>query len=310
MKLIIWIFTLLILGCKDKSDLKIQGYLEADYIYLSSETGGKIRSIMKSRGDQVSKEERLISLDNDMIVKDREVIVNKIIQENISLRNIEEGIRESELKILNIQLAKLQAEYSYNQSKLRKLSSLKEKGYISIEEANDAQNRVELISYEISRLRAEIEHKKLPARLEEINLQKEKIESLKISLNKADIEIEKKNIFSSESGVVQDIFYKEGENVISGEPIIMLLPENSVKAKFYISNKNLHKVDYGKEVYLIIPGEEKKIRAKISYVSRKPEYTPPIIYHNEQDNLLFLVEAIPQQSSKHIVAGLPVEVEL
>ena len=50
------------------------------------------------------------------------------------------------------------------------------------------------------------------------------------------------------------------------------------------------------------------LTAKISYVSPKPEFTPPVIYSRKsRDRLVFLVEAVPGDA-RNLAPGLPVEV--
>ena len=51
------------------------------------------------------------------------------------------------------------------------------------------------------------------------------------------------------------------------------------------------------------------LSAKISYVSPRPEFTPPVIFSRDsRDRLVFMVEALPQKPA-NLMPGLPVDVE-
>ena len=49
------------------------------------------------------------------------------------------------------------------------------------------------------------------------------------------------------------------------------------------------------------------LTAKVSYISPRPEFTPPVIYSREaRDRMVFLVEAVP---SARLNPGQPVDVQ-
>ncbi len=51
-------------------------------------------------------------------------------------------------------------------------------------------------------------------------------------------------------------------------------------------------------------------RAKVSFIAKSAEYTPPVIYSLEERNkLVFLIEALPEQPDK-LRVGQPVDVWL
>jgi len=73
-------------------------------------------------------------------------------------------------------------------------------------------------------------------------------------------------------------------------------------------NDNLFSIGYHRQsIYL----GQQKIDAKITYISKKAEYTPPIIYSKEsRDKMVFLVEAKADQNVDFLHTGLPVDVSL
>ncbi|MDP2156354.1 MAG: hypothetical protein Q8K68_01425 [Nitrospirota bacterium] len=71
-------------------------------------------------------------------------------------------------------------------------------------------------------------------------------------------------------------------------------------------------VKIGQLVSAACNGCDKAIAAKVSYVSRQPEYTPPVIYSRDQrSKLVFLVEALPDASDAvRLHPGQPMDIEL
>jgi len=54
-----------------------------------------------------------------------------------------------------------------------------------------------------------------------------------------------------------------------------------------------------------------ELTAKISFIARDAEFTPPVIFSREQrEKLVFLVEARPMEATANLTAGQPVTVSL
>jgi HlyD family secretion protein len=111
---------------------------------------------------------------------------------------------------------------------------------------------------------------------------------------------------------VQDTFYSEGEWVPAGSPVVSLLPPGNIKIRFFVPEPVLGRVTVGQMVSAACDGCGKPIAAKISYISRQAEYTPPLIYSREQNpKLVFLVEAWPDiKDAVRLHPGQPMEIKL
>ena len=73
---------------------------------------------------------------------------------------------------------------------------------------------------------------------------------------------------------------------------------------------DLPAIQFGDSVTVTCDGCEKGLTAKVSFISRSAEYTPPVIYSlEERSKLVFLIEARPDQPDKFRV-GQPVSVTL
>ena len=111
------------------------------------------------------------------------------------------------------------------------------------------------------------------------------------------------------AGRVEDIFYRPGEWVAANQPVVSLLPDDRVKLRFYVPEQDVARYRPGKTVRFACDSCASGLTAKISYVSPRPEFTPPVIFSRDsRDRLVFMVEALPAKPA-NLMPGLPVDVE-
>ncbi len=128
-------------------------------------------------------------------------------------------------------------------------------------------------------------------------------------LNSAQTRLTRRSIVSPVTGVVQQVYFREGELVVAGRPIIALLPPDNVKVRFYVAQALLPRISIGDMVAVHCDGCSAQ-NAKISFIARQAEFTPPVIYsEQERSKLVFLVEALPERPAEMRV-GLPVSVSV
>jgi HlyD family secretion protein len=126
-------------------------------------------------------------------------------------------------------------------------------------------------------------------------------------LNSAQTKLTRRTIVSPVSGVIQQVYFREGELVVAGRPILAILPPGNVKVRFYVSQAMLPRITIGDTVAVHCDGCGAQ-NAKISFIAKQAEYTPPVIYsEQERSKLVFLVEALPEKPADMRV-GQPVSV--
>jgi HlyD family secretion protein len=129
-------------------------------------------------------------------------------------------------------------------------------------------------------------------------------------LNSAQTRLARRKVFSPVTGSVQQIYYRGGELVPAGRPILALLPPGNLKVRFFVNEATLPKLKFGDPVTVACDGCERDITAKISFISRTSEFTPPVIYSmDERSKLVFLIEARPERPER-LRVGQPVSVAL
>lgn len=125
--------------------------------------------------------------------------------------------------------------------------------------------------------------------------------------NSAQTRLARRSVVSPVEGVVQQVYFREGELVVAGRPIVAILPPGNVKVRFYVAQALLPRVAIGDLVDVHCDGCGAQ-KAKISFIAKQAEYTPPVIYsEQERSKLVFLVEALPEKPAE-LRVGQPVNV--
>jgi HlyD family secretion protein len=97
-------------------------------------------------------------------------------------------------------------------------------------------------------------------------------------------------------GTVHQIYFREGEMVGQQRPVLSILPPGNMKARFFVSETELPKLTIGQDVRVTCDGCASDLTAKIYYIATTAEYTPPVIYSQEERHkLVYLVQARPNK---------------
>ena len=95
----------------------------------------------------------------------------------------------------------------------------------------------------------------------------------------------------------------------ANQPIVSLLPDDKVKVRFFVPEREVARYRPGGTVRFACDGCAAGLTATIRYVSPQPEFTPPVIFSRDsRDRLVFMVEAVPPHPAS-LQPGLPVDVD-
>ena len=129
-------------------------------------------------------------------------------------------------------------------------------------------------------------------------------------LNSAQTRLVRRKASSPVTGTVQQIYYRPGEMVPAGRPVIALLPPGNIKIRFFVPEPALQKISLGETVTVRCDGCRSGLSARVSFISRSSEFTPPVIYSQEERaKLVFMIEA-RTETPEALRVGQPVTVIL
>jgi HlyD family secretion protein len=129
-------------------------------------------------------------------------------------------------------------------------------------------------------------------------------------LSSAQTRLMRRRMGSPVNGSVQQIYYRPGELVPAGRPVLSLLPPGNIKVRFFVPEAELARISLGQPVSIFCDGCKAEVPAKVTFISRTSEYTPPVIYSlDERSKLVFLIEA-RTDTPGDLRVGQPVDVRL
>lgn len=134
--------------------------------------------------------------------------------------------------------------------------------------------------------------------------------SAEARLNSAKTRLERRRVNSPATGTIQEVYFRAGEQVPAGRPIVSLLPPDNVRVRFFVPQAKLPAVHIGDRIAVSCDGCANDLAARVNFISAQAEFTPPVIYSQEERaRLVFRVEATPERPAD-LRTGQPVSVAL
>jgi HlyD family secretion protein len=231
-------------ACDKRNDREVQGWVEAELVFVSPDEQGRVEVLNVREGDHVKKGELLFTLDNDLQKAD--VVVR--------------------------QAAVSTAQQNFDRAE------------VLLKSKSGTQKTLDDAWAALRQAKANLEWSKT--------------------------RLARRRAVSPAAGTIQEVYYRPGETVPPGRPVIALLPPGNLKIRFFVPEGLLPGVRYGQTVNVSCDGCEQGLTAKVTFIAKSAEYTPPVIYSREERaKLVFLIEARPAHPDKFRV-GQPVTVTL
>jgi HlyD family secretion protein len=136
------------------------------------------------------------------------------------------------------------------------------------------------------------------------------LRSAEARLASSQTRLARRQVFSPGDGTIQQIYYRPGETVPAGRPVLALLPPGNIKLRFFVPESVLPEIALGDTMRVGCDGCRKDLTARVSFISRSSEFTPPVIYSaEERSKLVFLIEARTEHT-ENLRVGQPISMTL
>lgn len=299
-------------ACDENTKGNWSGYAEGEYIYISAPLGGKLDNISVQAGQQVSKDALLFSLDAEAENAALDEANARFLSAKAQASNTEKGRRRDEIAVSQAQLDSARAQAAFARQELARQQQLVTQGFVSKSRIDDAQTSVKLADAKVAELGAALNVAHLPSRVDERIAASAGADAAREVVRENAWRSNQKRQNSPASALVADVYFRQGEYVQAGQPVLALLPPENRKARFFVPEADLGKLTVGQAVKLHCDSCAEPVNAHISRISSQVEYTPPVIYSNAQRaKLVFMVEARPDQPARLLLhPGQPLDVSL
>ena len=276
-------------ACEKPPQNIFNGYVEADYVYISAEDSGRIATLNVKEGDAVNAGDIIFELDRTRL--------------SLGAQQAEASAQATALRVgdtgpLERAVEEAKAAETLARQNLARTQTLIKEGV-----ARRARLDADVANLDMAQAR-------LKGATAEYDAAQKDNAAAEAAAALAEQRVEDLRIPSPESGVIEEIYRRAGEVVNAGTPVVALLPPDNLKLRFFLPETRLASLSLGETITFTCDNCEAALGARISFIAREPQFTPPIIYSTDQrDTLVFLVEARPV-SGVSLRPGLPVSVTL
>lgn len=299
-------------ACSRGGDGTLTGYAEADLVYVGSSVAGTLEKLEVERGARVDRGAALFALEGDAEEFGRAAAQAREQRAAAQATNLRKGRRAQELAAIEQQLAQARANLTASTSQLERNRQLVKQGFIAEVQLDDLAAARARDAARVAELQAQLAVARDAARPDEIAAADAERRAAGFDLAQSRWREEQTRRAAPVAATVFDVLYRVGEWVPAGAPIVALLPDGAVKVRFFAPEPLLSKIRTGQSVEVACDGCAAGMQATVTFISPQAEFTPPVIYSNEnRGKLVFMVEARPSNdAARALKPGQPLDVRL
>ena len=297
-------------GCSRPDSERVQGYVEGEFVYVASPHGGALESLAVGRGARVIAGEPLFALDAAPEKAARDEAERRVAQARANLEDARKGKRPPEVESVDAQLRQARAALTRSEAELARLENLSRTGAASADDIERARATRDQDRGRVAQYEADLKTARLGARDDLVVAAEANLRATEAALAKAEWDLSQKRQAAPKDGLVFDTLFREGEWVAAGRPVVVLLPPQNIKVRAFVPEPRIGTVRPGQQVEVFVDGVAEPFVGRVSYISPRAEFTPPVIYSREsRSKLVFMVEAvIDPASAAKLHPGQPVDV--
>lgn len=284
----------------------LTGYVEGEALYLAAPVSGAVSQLYVQRGDRVKAGDRLFVVDPKQVAAQRQQAQAEVGAAEAQAQDARKGLRPVELAVYDANIAAAEARARDAQADMRRVEPLVRKGIHAPARLDDVRAALQTAEAQVTAAKRQRDAAALGAREGQVEAADSRVAQAQAGLSAADARLSDLAPVAPSDGRVEDVFFQKGEWSIANQPVLSLLPDDRIKLRFFVPEQTLSAYRIGRTVRFACDGCAEGLTARITFVSPRPEFTPPVIYSREaRDRLVYLVEARP---GARLNPGQPVDV--
>jgi HlyD family secretion protein len=293
-----------------KEDGAYLGYVEGDILYIGPVEGERLGALSAEAGDRVTAGALLFEMETPLLEAQRREAADRISQMQAQVENLQAALnRPQQVAVLEAAVERRKAELLLSQQNFERQKTLFARKDVSKAMLDNAQMALSRDEANLTEAQRQVDAALLTGRSQEIRAAEAAMQQARSALGQLNIRIERQRVYAPAAGVVQDVFFRRGEMVTAGQPVLSLLPPENRKARFYVPQSRLPEIKLGGRVRVACDGCADNLYAKIFYISGREEFTPPVIFSDEErQKLVFKIEARMEGAARELPLGLPLRI--
>jgi HlyD family secretion protein len=287
-------FALAAASCRPAADPGLyQGYVEGEYVYVACPAAGALETLSVSRGARVKAGDPLFAVENSTQVAARDEAARRVAQAKAELEDARKGSRPSEIDSLAAQLGQAKSSLELSTRERERQEGLATQGATSVQDLDRARAAMELDKNRVAQIEADLATAKLGRREDQVAAAEANLRATEADLAKVDWDLFQMKQAARQDAVVFDTLFRPGEWVPAGKPVVALLPPGFVKVRAFVPQAEVSRIQLGAAMTVAIDGLPQPLQGKVSFISPKVEFTPPVIYGREsRGKLVVMIEIV------------------
>jgi HlyD family secretion protein len=288
-----------------------QGYVEGEFVRVAPEASGRLVRLDAVKGANVAEGAPIFALDdrdeNSALAEaEAKQAVGKA-----QLADVKTGKRAEEIRVLDAQIAEAEASLAAAKKAYTRNLTLSDKAVASAAVLDQAKADLDTATARVDAARDSRSVAELPARPETIRAAEENVAALSAAVVAARTRLDRRQRVAPVASRVADTYFRVGEMVPAGQPVVSLLPDAGRKIIFFIPEPSRASVHPGDRVAVACDGCAAGLSAIVTSIASEAEFAPPVIYSTQsRAKLVFRVEARPEGATASLEPGQPVDVTL
>ncbi len=296
-------------ACEDEPPPAVNGYVEADYVYVGAPDGGWVTSVAVVRGGHAKAGDLLFTLDAEAQTAQRDQAAAQVAQAEAQLANARKGRRADEIAALEASAGQARANLALAARDLQRAKDLRRRGFVSQAALDARQAQHDVAAEQMRQLEANLALARKGQRSDEIAAAEANVAAAKATLARAEYALEQRRVRAKVAGRVEDTLRRAGEFVPPGGAVVQMLPPENVKVRFFVPEPRRANLNVGSTVGVGCSGCAQGLKARVTFVAAEAEFTPPVIYSvGSREKLVWMVEA--RLDGGVLSPGQPVDVTL
>lgn len=306
------LLALALTGCDTTDERSITGYVEAIYLRPAAASGGRITALAVDRGDAVRQGQPLFALDADREQAAVDEAAARLEAQSARLADLQKGRRPQEIAVIRAQLQQAQAQRKLSEATERRQAELAQRGLASADALDTAQATRSRDAARVAELQRELEVASLAGRSDALEAARQDVATARALLEQARWALAQKSVTAPAAGSIEDVYFRVGEWVGNGVPVLALLPPANKRVRFFVPQARLGEFPVGTRVRARCDGCGEAVIATVRFVAAQAEFAPPVLFDRRQRHrLVHRVEALPAapDDALRLHPGQPVDVE-
>ena len=257
---------------------------------VAAPVAGRLQQLAVAAGEQVQGGAPLFTLDGQTERDATQTAEAQLAAAQAQAANLQTGRRPDEIAQIEAQLSQARAQAQLTQTDAARKAALAAQAAVSRMEADAARTAADQARQRVAELEAALRTARQPARAQERAAAQAQAQAAESSLAQQRWRLGQTAQSAPVDAQVADVFYRVGEWVGAGQPVLALLPPTQIKARFFVPQTEVGALKAGDAVQIHCDGCGAPIAARVARIATQAEYTPPVIYTKAlRANLVFMV---------------------